>query len=301
MKFQKRNSGIWDFVDTILPSFERIQILDEVERVIKDTKEVVLPGLDINDETIRSSATHNMVFNALNRSGGKLFKGNVVNYIKKVTELTIDGKDDLIKLVEKTFNRKISKEGLDYKRGHLLHLVSLLEFYNRYAIQFLLVTTKEVLDDKYYPVDKVESMFVKDSDNINKFVAVCHALEHEFKNYTKLMVKVDGITMDEDTREVTETTLGEDADPLSVGFYTVDFNPFYLIGKVANQIYVFFFDIKREQARKLALHVTKLKQQREGASEEEIAAIDKAIGYHSDRLNKMNGEIEEVLADARDI
>lgn len=301
MKSSKRNHGVWDFFDTMLPSFERIQITEEIERVFKDTRDVTHPALDINVDTIDKTSTYSLLFNSIDRAGSKHFRGDLIKYIKEITTKTLDGKGDLIKLVEKAFNRTIVREGLDYKRGHMLHVIALLEFYNRYVIQFLLVTTKEALGDKYYPVDKSEKAFVTDVLNVRKFTALCLALENEFKNYDRLLAKVDGITMDEETREASETILGKEADPLSVGFYTVDFNPFYQLGKLFNQVYVFFFDIKREQASKLSLHIVKLKQQREDANSEALAGIDKAIAYHSNRLNKLNGEIEEVLADARDI
>ena len=290
-------NGFTTFVDTMLPSIARNSILDHIQRIMKDLDEVVIPSLSVENNTIERTDAYKFLERSIKSETTK-YRGSVIGYMKETAQRLLDGQRDLETLINKTFGKEIAKEGLDYKRAQILNMINLLEFFNRYTLQFLLVATKEALADKYYGSEKRDKDYVLSNNNANLYGKVCLALEKKFSEYDKIMRKLDGVTIDQETRALTESNLGKEADPMETNFYTVDFNIFYLIGKVYNGLYVYFFEIKQQQALKLQQHVVKLKLKRDGASDEELVEVDKAIVYHTNRLNRLQGEIEVELNDA---
>lgn len=293
------NTGFLDFIAGLLPSTNRNEILVEIDRVMKDMDETVLPSCNVMRSTIQDTAIYKKLGGHLN-SHAPDYRGDIPTYLTALVKKTLDGRRDLEKIIEKKFGKEIEKEGLDYKRGHILHLIAMLEFFNSYVIRFMLCATKQALADSYYPADKRDLEFVSFVGNLEKFSVICAALEKEFKNLDKILSKVDGITVDKETAKSTSAVIGAGIDPLKTGFYTVDYNPFYLGGKIKNQIHLFFFEYKQEQVKKLQFHVMKLNEQKAngiGNTEQ----LDKSIAYHSNRLNRLSAEIEEELNDASEI
>lgn len=292
------NTGFLNFISGLLPSTGRHEILTEIDRVMKDMDESVLPSCSVMRSTIDNTEVYKKLAMHL-RGRSKDFRGDIPAYLTALVKKTLDGRRDLEKIIEKQFGKEIEKEGIDYKRGHILHLIALLGFFNEYIIRFMLSATKEALGDSYYPDDKRNSEHVNFKSNMEKFSVICSALEKEFKNLNKVMENVDGITVDAETAKSTNAVVGDAIDPLKTGFYTVDYNPFYLLGKLRNRIHLFMFEYKQEQVSKLQLHVAKLNEQK--ANGGDTTSLDKAISYHSNRLNKLSAEIEEELNDASDV
>lgn len=292
-----KNKGLVAFIDSMLPSFERTIIENELTRLFKQMEEILLPATEINDTVIDRSKVYAVLAKELGRNGND-FKGRPSHYINSVIAKAINEKDDLFKLIEKVFSREVEREGLDYKRANILHFISLLEFVIDYGMKFYLSSTKEVMDNKYHVVDKEEYAFASNHGNATKFAHLLKALEKGFKGIDKALKPVEGTVVDLDDIELFETMAGVDADPLKVGFYTIDYSPFYLVGKVFNSVYVWLFEYKKHQRDKLEQHVMYLKRKRD-AGEGDLESLEKIINHHSGRLNILDAEIEEELENAR--
>lgn len=296
MKF---NTGLFDFIGGMLPSFNRSDIHNEIDRVMKDMDGAVLQAADVMRRDIEKTEAYALM-NIVLKNNTRDYRGDVPEYLKKIINKALEERRDLDKTIERLFNKEVHREGLDYKRGHILHLISLIEYFNSFVMYFMLTATKESINDPFYPADKRDREKVMFKPNVEKFASICAALEVGFKKFDKLMVKVDGITLDEESRDIVDATVGKDVDPLKTGFYSVDTNPFYLSGKIKNSIYVWFFEFKQTQLEKLKLHVMKLNKQRDNV-EGDTTALDKSIAYHSNRLNKLSAEIQEELDDVYDV
>lgn len=293
-----KNTGLVTFIDSMLPSFERTIIEKELERLFKQMEELVLPATEIGDQVISRSKTYGILERELKRNGNA-FKGRPSFYVNSVVAKVVDEQRDLFSLIEKIFSKEVEREGLDYKRAHLLHFISLLEFFNDYCMKFYLSATKEIMENEYHPVDKEEKHFAQDHNNAIKFAHILKALEKGFKGIDKALEPVKGTHVDLDDVELFEAMAGADADPLKVGFYTVDYSPFYLVGKVYNAIYVWLFEYKKHQRDKLEQHVAFLNRKKASGDIKDMKNIEEVISHHSNRLNRLNAEIEEELDNAR--
>lgn len=291
-----KQTGFTTFFDAIVPSFERNVITSQLSRIFKETDELLLPNLEIDESSIRKTDSYQALAKEL--KGNDKYRGKVVDYLKDTLKRLLDGRTDFESMIEKNFNSTVHKEGLDYKRAQILMLVNHIDFLNRYIMEFLLLSTREALGSDYYAVKPLNRTYVMSQNNLKLCAAVCGALEKKPKEYGKVMRRLEGITIDEETREMTEANLGDDIDPFKANFHTVDYNIFYLVGKVYNALYVFWFEFKQEQAAKLTQQVAKLRLRQRNGTPEEAEEIDRILKYHDDRLNRLKGEIQEELADA---
>lgn len=294
-------NAIKNFLGSLLPVTESNRINKELETILTDLVENVLPMLAIEGEPGKNTKLYKEIDGIFRQGSFKVegYRGNLIRFLHDTVKDRVAEADKLRRIFEGRFKNDVLKEALDYESANLLHYLEGINYFSKYARRLVLVLTQMEIGDAYKPIDKDYMDFVKYRPNIQGFAIMSGVLTKKFETIAGSLIKLRDISFDVHEVEAMQQVNGiAKMDPLKMGFLPPQLNPGYWIGTAYNTYVAWRYDIAKEQRTKLELHLIYLKRQAEGATEEDLADLQKQIDYYSNHLNKLTAKIEEIEEDA---
>ena len=293
---------IEDFVRSILPSFDRTVIKEDLTGVKEKLNAITIPVYQeavntLSKEQFKKGALGKFQSNCISRLGRQ--KGNYLETI--LTHIKIINKkiDRVMTLVDDAYAKDVTREGMSYLRVTLLQWVETAGFVDKYARKLLDVTYQMLLEE----TDPEHHV------NWRKHRGLKFLLINEYDFWTGL--KALGLK-DDDEREKLERipeaianpnaisearqTMGlSKIDPLGFGLISARFNPIYHIRMAITRWQVKQYKKAQVEKESLQLKLEFLKQRRNGKHN---AKLEQTIEYTQDRLDELEYEIDKMEREA---
>lgn len=291
------------FISSILPSFEKGRLVEDVALMKTELNETVVPPyeeavLQYKGRKLRAKATQ-----AFDREFQRVVKntlrGDYVSVCSKVFNEVSKNYDELDTLVNKHFGRDVSASGMTYLKGNLIQYMEVLSFSMRYARRLLSWTLYEELKavdgdtDWTDPLTKAEKdWFWKNRETFYKCMRVLYTTKGELER--KLSVIPDMIIVPEEVDVVVESVGRDKIDPLQMGIIPIALNPIYHIRMAVAEWQVSRHKAAQEEKRALEYRLLALKEANEGKRD---AKLEQAIEYTEGRIQKLNRKLAEMEED----
>lgn len=293
---------IGQYIRSLVPSFSRNRIEEDLDALLKDINENTLPSFDAATEHFsrdKFSSKETLDFEKAFSRGVKLdgsYKGNFIMVLNEVSKNTLQTIAYVKANLEKHFTEDVNATGMTYTRANVLRYIEVLGFYNRYARKLLLwVYDNEAIAHKASSV--LGKAFTKaEMDWLTKnrtafFAAVRivsikqRELEGAFKNIPNMIV----VPEEEDV--VIETVGAAKVDPLRMGILPTKVNFIYHIRMSVAEYQVARYHAGVEEAKMLELRLLDLKKRSSG---EVDAKLEQLIEYTENRLKKLNAKLAKM-------
>lgn len=292
MKLQK-------FLALMLPTFEKGRLIEELQVVRNEIKEITLPPLREASEFYRvghlkSKQALNYDKNFLRVATIQKASGNYLS-VSHTVLATLDEKLEILgKLIDKAFAKDVGSSSISFLRANILQYLEVASFSSRYARRLLLWTLSEEQDSDNSPfrlpkaMSKAEERWIWDNrDNFAKCLAILsidtRKMESSFQAVPDMVVAPEDIPAVEATVGATKT------DPFHFGFIPVRLNPIYYIRMSIAEWQVSRYKAAIEEKRALEYRLLALK---DGGSGD--AKLEQEITYTEGRVQKLNKKISEM-------
>lgn len=292
--------NIMKFFSALLPSFERSRIVEDIDLLRTEVKDVVLPAYKQ-----AASVTHGKKFGAkITQNFNELFvaampryrnAGFVAGTLDFYSSL-VDKLDMIDRLVGELFAKDVTKESLTYRKTAILQYLAAVRFANQYSARALLrylaaeqnvaLGREEAIDTQLSPGEKKWL-----EDNLAGYFQALKLLALPTKDLTSALNAIPEITVVPERYEVTKQTVGADKlDPLRLDLISANYNPIYFIRSLWAEYQVETYKRDKETKRALEFRVLALKQAYEGTQD---ARIQQQIEYTEGRIAKISAELAE--------
>lgn len=292
MKLQK-------FISLMLPTFEKGRLIEELQVVRNEIKEITLPPLREASEfyrvgKLKSKQALNYDHNFLRIAPIQKVSGNYLSVSYHVLA-TLDEKLNVLgKLIDHAFSKDVGSSSISFLRANILQYLEVASFSSRYARRLLLWSLSEEQDSDNSPfrlpkaMSKAEERWIWDNrDNYAKCLAILsidtRKMESSFQAVPDMVVAPDDIAAVEATVGSTKT------DPFHFGFIPVRLNPIYYIRMSIAEWQVNRYKAAVEEKRALEYRLLALK---ENGSKD--AKLEQEIAYTEGRVQKLNKKLAEM-------
>lgn len=267
-------------------------------------KDYTLKMLEIEDKALSDTSTYKLLDKTLKSVDG--YKGNPVDYFRKITEKRIKDNDKLLSVAEDIFSSKVYKEALSYDRVNIIAYISMCDWFADYAAGAMATMVSEVAypdnSNPYVePVDKEVAEFTTNRSNLMAISRISKAMFTDLKETMTKIKKLEGIEFVSDDMGKVEKQYGISAvDPMSMNLIPVSINPVYWLGQVWNSWVKTKQTWNKEDIAMLQMKIYRLEKLKAGgsSSDDDIVMIDKQISYHASRMAVLKEELEEMENDS---
>lgn len=293
------------FLSSLLPSFERSRISQDVDLLRKEVKDSLLPALEAANAASAemgapAEATKKFqtaFFKALPQYQRQTVIGGILQLFQGLPEKldVIDG------LVLEMFAKDVTKDTLSYRKASVIQYLESARFISRYTsrmlIRHLSLQTYTNLKAKGADVGPyVESMSPAElrwlTDNEYAYLQTLKLFAQHPKDLAALLRDIPDIAVVPDRIEVVAHTVGVDKlDPLRLGFVPPERNPIYHARMVYTEWQVRVYESQVEEKRLIELRLLALKQSQAGKQD---AKVDELIKYSEGRLSRLNTAISKM-------
>lgn len=287
---------IGKYIQSILPAFSRDQVQEDLEDVMKELDNHVLP---IYEQAAREIGTGQLL-SANAQSFEKVFESQVDfkykgNSINAINEAMINAKIITIllqKLVDENFAVDVTRAGFDLLRTNIMQLTEILAFTTRYArrhLNYILLSEmgqyKELHIEDYFTAG--ERDWIKQGrDAFIKGVNIIHKPKDEIEVKLK---KIPAVLVTPETAESSQAVFGKSVtDPFDMRFIPIVLNPIYHIRIRIAEWQAAKYQEAKEERTMVELRLLALKEMRAGR---ENAKVEQQIEYNQERLSKLSAKI----------
>lgn len=293
--------SISKYVTSLLPSFERSQVEEDIRVLKEDLGENTLPPFAAAADHFKRDkfAAKDVVDfdRVFGRSVRTSINGNFISVtyeaLKRANEML--GKIDTA--VDKYFGRDITAEGMTYARLNVLRYLEIVSFATRYSRKVLLWTYHNEQAAHKRPVGnplaRAEIQWLH--ENRQAFFVCIRILSTKPQDVEKFFRNIPDMIVVPEEVEMAKQTVGEDRlDPLQTNLIPVKLNPIYHVRMAITEWQVNRYKAGQEEKRALEYRLLALKESREG---KEDAKLEQMIEYTEDRLKKLNYKLAKIEED----
>jgi len=276
-------------------------ILNRVEEVFKNISNHTVPMAQI-DDSIGENTKVMKLLDARLRSRRLPVDGyqqNPTRFIRETFTKAADDEAEYVKLFKNSFSRDVFKESLTYDQSQLMTFLLVLEEASDYARQLFFILPRLEMDIPLKSKEQHIYDTVMDENNLELFAIVLSALRKGPKEIQQLLAKIKEINYNPDDEAIIARVKGKAADPLSMNLIPVIGNLYVFFGELSNKRTKRKYEEGKEELARLETTIFYLEQRKEGASDEELARIQKQIDYYTDRINKLEAMIEDIEEGAK--
>ena len=287
-----------NYLSSLLPSFSRDQLMEDLDTVADELRTHVIPPYKVAVKEFGGDKFYSADAQAsdeyMNKKLDFKYKGNHLSGVLNALE----NADTLIKLlqtmVDEEFALDVTQAGLNTLRVNIMQLVEILGFTTRYArrhLNFILVAEScnhsgKNVSDSFSAGELGWLKAGRDAfvNGVNIIALPRKDIETKFKEIPNVLVNAESI-------ETSQQLLGKDkTDPFQMRFIPLVLNPIYHVRiRVAEYQAAKYREAKEERGI-LELRIMLLKEQRAGR---ENAKIEKQIEYNEGRLQKLVFKLEQ--------
>lgn len=288
-------------VSGLLEKTDKAIILSRVEEVFKGINNHTIPMSKIDDSIGKDTRPMKLLDTRFRKRSLPVdgYQQNPIRFIRETFSKAGEQESDYIKLFKNSFSRDVFKESLTYDQAQLMTFLLVLEEASDYARRLFFILPRLEMD---IPLKKKEQHIydaVIDENNIELFAIVLSALVKGPKEINQLLAKIKEINYNPEDEAIIARVKGKSADPLSMNLIPGVGNLFVFFGELVNARTKKKYEEGKEELARLETTIFYLERRKEGASEEELARIQKQIDYYTDRINKLEAMIEDIEEGAK--
>lgn len=290
------------FFASLLPSFERSRLTEDVDLLRKELHDNLIPSFTNAANIFKAKGFKNkttLVFNSLFGYHVKVYQR--VNYVEAIRGIliTLPAKLDVIdSLIPELFAKDVTKETLTYRKMSVIRYLEAVRFVTKYSSKLLMRTlaneTRAVnqsseLDD--VQLTPVELTWL--ADNQTAFLDSIKVLDIQVKDLSAKLSDIPDVMVVPERMDVVKETVGVDKlDPLRFNFISAGkYNFIYHFRMAIAEWQVKQYEAKLEEKRVLELRTLALKKAYEGKQD---ARLEQQISYNEGRLQKLNYQIHKL-------
>lgn len=289
--------SIKDFFSSLLPSFERDRISEDVAELRKELHDHVLPAYLrasklTNGKGFKSDevAAFDTQFNTALREYGRygFIEGTYRLFSPLEAQLkTID------EMIDSMFAKDVTKETMTYQKVSVLRYLEVMRFVLRYSARSLLwateLETRAILGQEVKSdLTPAEQAWLK--DNARGYLDALPILNQSASELKQTLRSIPEVIVVPERMDVVRQTVGaHKLDPLQLGFLSTSrYNLVYHL-----RMYYAEWQVKRykamvEEKRTLEFRLLALQEAYEGKQD---AKLGQAIEYSQGRLQRLNYEL----------
>lgn len=287
------------FLSSLVPSFERARILEDIDSLVSDISENLSPAYSSAATITKAHKFKSQVGkNTESMFHLRFPQERQTNHIAYVSAALVNTQAVLKviePMVQELFARDVTKDALTYKKAAVLQYLSLVRFFNGYAGRYLLrLLAAEDAATKGLPEDKdilpVDQRFFK--ENLEPFLHALKVLDLRASEITERLGKMQDLQIVTDKISAIASTLGpENVDPLRLGFIgpNATSSLIYKLRTGLANYQVAKHNENKELSKALQLRLYALKDAHAGKSDPKL---QQNIEYTEDRLARLREEID---------
>lgn len=284
--------------ELIAPKIQRSDLLSSVDDIQKELLDLTLPPY--------KTVTQNKVFNGstpFHSSPMKQFnrrfqnetrqRDNCINAITLILSNLTTGFPILRKQIEQNFKSpNILKDGLTYKQGTILRVISLIEFallYSRRLFIYMLGEETPIVAKKSIerPFSKAEIKWIE--ENSGNYCRLMAVLSKPMSSILEIIDTIPDVVYNPAQEVQVNAAVGRGRlDPLKIGFIPVVSDLFMFFGKIGYEHSAKKFLKNQEELNDMQL---RLDMYRDASNGEHDAAQEKLIKITEERVTQMTNDL----------
>lgn len=287
------------FFNSLLPSFERSRIVEDIELIRKEVVDVLFPALKTAITTMAGKSWSDNEANAFNSTfTAALPQFRREGFLGGAQRIFSDlpAKLDAIdKMVIEIFAKDVTKDTITYRKAAILQYLDTVRFAVKFTgRQLLRLTALETAALNRAPFSEpfapAETAWLK--ANEATYLQVMKLLAQHPKDLAALLEEIPDIAVVPDRVDLVKQTVGLDKiDPLKMNFLPPNLNPFYSLRLLYTEYQVKRYEIQVEEKRLLELRLLAMKEAMAGKQDPRLA---QQIEYTEGRLQRLGYKISEM-------
>jgi len=295
-----KKGGLGEFFDSLLPDLRKRDLnLDMIHAFEEMNGNLsTMYSLDM-DVTFKGDLSKEML--RVMQQYHKASYSSAYREIARTIKVVLANESEIMKMIDATFEDRIIKTVLDYNKINVMKYLEAITYFNDFARNYLIATVfdefgKEEARDIISPVDKRQYAYVNDNNNQIAFAKVVALLNKSIPDFRATIQKLEGHIFDSEEFDALNAMNGRKLDPHGFGFIPVVWNPVYHIGLAVNGYRQVRKERNEDELAKLQLMIMSKKEQSENSSDKaKKDNLAKQIKYYSNRVNKLNGKLEDYI------
>jgi hypothetical protein len=293
--------SIVKYVTSLLPSFERSRVEEDIRILKEDLVENTLPPYAAAVDHFKRDGFKSRDVADFDRVFGRSVRTEISgNFVVVTHEALVRANEMIQKLdtsIDKYFGRDVTADGMTYTRLNVLRYVEAAGFAARYARKVLLWTytaEKTAMGRQVgEPFTRAEVQWLH--ANRQAYFACLRVLATKPRDVEKFFRNIPDMVVVPEEVEMAKQTVGEDRlDPLQTNLIPVKLNPIYHVRMAIADWQVSRYKAGQEEKRALEYRLLALQETREGKSD---AKLEQMIEYTEDRLKKLNYKLAKIEED----
>ncbi len=296
MKFER-------YLDSLLPSFSRQRLLDDLAVIREELKDNTLPPLKSIATAFGKRKFESQwvaEFDAAFKKGTNIkYQGNFYTGMYETLQVVADNVDVVESLINAYYADDVLRDAMTVLRINLLQYLETMSFAVRYARRVAVATMSIEVDassdkqglETIITAGEVEWLTTR---RIHFFAAL-NSLSIGRKDVEERFKSLPDMTVNANSIQSTNSVLGANrTDPFQFGLIPIVLNPIYHVRMAIADWQVTRFKAAQEEKRMLEFKLLKLKMAQTGKSD---ARLDEQIEYTSGRLEKLNYKLKTMEED----
>lgn len=291
------------YLSSLLPSFGRDQVLEDIRITHAEIKEFTQPSYESAAQLFKSWKFKSKVLEAQIATFGRMVpsagRENIVGVIAKSWKPILENLDDVKDMVQRTYGEEVGGLGLTYLKANLLQFTECCAFVSKYARKLLVyIYVCETAEYEEGSTKVAESLTPAEMEWIAvNFVSFCTALNIASGNpvqVKKQMADIPDIVVTSENAETLPATIGErKTDPFKMKLIPIVMNPIYHVGMFVAEWQANRYKAAKEEVKLLELRRLNLEKLHAGKPD---AHVQKEIAYMEGRIQKLNYQIAKMEA-----
>lgn len=282
------------FIASLLPSFERNRITEDVDLLRSELKDNVLPAYKSATALTKGRPFKTKLLQDFNG----VFILNLpqyrrVGFIEGTYSIlaSMPAKLDMLEgMVMELFAKDVTKDTITYRKASILQYLETVRFVNKYAARSLLRFAAAETQSLHGSEDNLDQNLTAAelqwlTGNQSAYIAALKVLALPEKDLSATLKEIPDIAVVPERMEVVKHTVGDKKlDPLRLGFIAADKNPIYHLRMAYAEWQVKRYQENVEEKRVLELRILALKEAYAGKKDARLAH---QIEYTEGRLQKL--------------
>lgn len=295
---------ILKYVRSLLPSFEKNTIMEDIRMARQEIKENTLPPYETAvahfDNTDFASRDVQKLEKEFLRAVDTRMRGNSLRIIYETLRYCQDHLDAMETLSEKEFSKDVVKDAMTYLKANILRGVDTVGFvarYSRVLLNWVLIEEAYATNSPgALPADRVLKKPELEYLNQHKdgFFHAVKVLLRPAKELEKILNDVPDMIIDngDDSHAVAGSTVGRTRiDPLNMKLLPLSINPIYGIGLLVAEWQASRFNAAKEERRLLELRLLQLQDEYRDSPNPKL---QENIEYNQERLDKLKYKMKKM-------
>lgn len=294
------SNSLGKYVASLLPSFEKSQIEEDV-RILKETlTENTLPPFKaakehFDDEGFRARETKS--FDTLMRrriNVDRPLQGHYIHTTFMVLQRAVENINLVESKINDNFGDDVTSGGMTYARANILRYIEVVTFCGQYARKLLLWTyyheNSAVGRPQDNPLAPADYKWL--TDNQTAFIRSLSIAGKERGSLDTALRNIPDMVVVPKEADTAASVVGlNKLDPLSTGLIPIALNPIYHIRMAWTEYQVHRYNVAKEEKRALEYQLLALK---EANQDRHDAKLEQQIEYTNNRIKKLNYRISKL-------